>query len=283
MSDRGGVLRRAAPLALLAALALGWLLPTVGALRFASSDTIAEDRWTDVLAALPDDALVLVAFDPDAGTYAEIRPAVRTLLSDLLARGAQAAVVNLTPEGRAVFTAERDRLTRAGAASDALVDLGFIPGAEAAIAALARQAADGAATSGPLATVVTDAGRPVDLLAVIGGNDLGPRSWVEQFLPRVGDVRTIAVVPTSLLPEVTPYVASGQLDALLATPRDGARYGQALGSDAPGIGASAEVTIPPAWSILLGMLAAVALLGQQWLARVGHALRSALRDGADRA
>ena len=41
-------------------------------------------------------------------------------------------------------------------------------------------------------------------------------------------VELVAVAPTVLLPELTPYLESGQLRALLATPRDGAAYRESV-------------------------------------------------------
>ena len=85
--------------------------------------------------------------------------------------------------------------------------------------------------------------------------DLGPRSWVEQVGTRVPGLPLVAVAPTSLRPELEPYVASGQLDGLLGTLRDDAAYA-----------ASVElggVHRPPAsLAILVGMLAALAVLLQ---------------------
>jgi hypothetical protein len=100
----------------------------------------------------------------------------------------------------------------------------------------------------------------VEAILVVGGNDLGPRSWVEQVLPRVGDVPILAVAPTILLPELQPYVATGQLAALVATPRDGAAYRQAAD-----LGTGARLVSPEDPSVaalLLGVLVAVLVLGQ---------------------
>ncbi len=47
-----------------------------------------------------------------------------------------------------------------------------------------------------------------DAVLVIGGNDLGPRSWIEQVAPRIEEIPFIAVTPTVLLPEVQPYLGS---------------------------------------------------------------------------
>ena len=148
-------------------------------------------RWRPLSTRSRRHPSVLVGFDPDLGTYAEVRPTVRALIADLLDRGARLDVVSLTAEGRALGIAERDRLVRGGAEEAALRDLGFVAGAEAGLVDLAQ-----------------DLGEQYDAIVVVGGNDLGPRSWVEQVVPRVGDVPVLAVTPVVLLPEVRPYLAA---------------------------------------------------------------------------
>lgn len=255
MIDRARLFRWAGPAALLAALAVAWAIPDPDWLQLGTPDRRAADEVTATLDALPAGPSVLVGFDPDLGTYAEVRPTVRALLADLLDRGARLDVVSLTPEGRALGIVERDRLERGGADAAGLRDLGFVAGAEAALVDLAQ-----------------GLGEPYDAIVVIGGNDLGPRSWVEQVRPRVGDVTMLAVTPVVLLPEVRPYLASGQLDAALITPREGASYraGLELGG-APSLTESGE---PPTLAILIGMLAAVGALGQALGARAMSTLRT---------
>lgn len=228
-----------------------------------------------VLDRLPEDALVLVGFDPDIGTYAELRPTVRALLADLLDRGARLAFVSLTAEGRALAIAERARMERAGIDPDRLVDLGFVPGAEAALVALARALDDPSAGGmiGPgLAEPITS--DDVSLGVIVGGNDLGPRSWVEQLRPRVEVFRLVAVAPSVLLPELQPYLASGQLDALLATPRDGAAYRATLDPGGPAAALAGDGG-PSTLAILVGLLAAIAVVGIGVGARLARALRLA--------
>ena len=107
---------------------------------------------------------------------------------------------------------------------------------------------------------------------VIGGNDLGPRSWVEQFRPRTDAIPLVAVAPSALLPELRPYLASGQLAALLGTPRDGAAYRATLelGSAAAGL---VEDDGPAPLAILVGLLAAIGVLGAGVGARLADGLR----------
>lgn len=261
MIDRARLLRWVAPALLLATLAVGWIIPSPNAVRLGTPDPQAADRMTAALDALPAGPRVLVGFDPDLGTYAEVRPTVRALLADLLERDARLDFVSLTAEGRALAVIERARLERGGVDAGPLRDLGFVAGAEAALVDLAVGLPD-----------------RYDVLVVVGGNDLGPRSWVEQVLPRADDVPMLAVTPAILLPEVRPYLASGQLDAALITPGDGAAYRRGLELEASAVLEGRE---PSALAILLGMLVAVTVLGQGLGARAVTTLRAGrARDAA---
>jgi hypothetical protein len=259
MSERAGTL---APVALLLVLALALVPATGDLLRLAGSPDAADDV-AELLDALPADSLVLVGFDADLGTYAEIRPTVRTMLADLLERGSRLAFVSLTPEGRALAIAERRRLVSTGVAADRLSDAGFIPGGEAALVRLA-----GAIGTGADGLVGGLPAEPIGLAVVIGGNDLGPRSWVEQFAPRVDGVDLVALAPSVLLPELQPYLSSGQLQALLATPRDGAAYRESVGPTDLG-----EIPGPAPLAVLAGLLVAIGVLGVAVAGRIGDALR----------
>jgi hypothetical protein len=257
MIDRLRHLPWLAPALLLAALTLAFL-PTTSLLRLAGTSDAA-DGVVEALDELPPDALVLVGFDPDLGTYAEIRPTVRALLADLLARSARLAFVSLTPEGRALAIAERERIAADGAALERLTDIGFVPGAEAAIVRIA----DAVDQDGDGGALLDGPAEPIALGLIIGGNDIGPRSWVEQFEPRVEGVELMAVAPSVLLPELAPYLDSGQLVALLATPRDGAAY-----RDASGVGD--ELPGPAPLPILVGLLVAAGVLGTAVISRLGN-------------
>jgi hypothetical protein len=152
---------------------------------------------------------------------------------------------------------EVERLVGSGVDADRITDLGYLPGAEAALVSLADLLAtpDGRSALGPPAL----AGEAPALAVVVGGNDLGPRSWVEQVEPRVPDLPIAAVVPSVLLPESQPYVEGGQLTALIATPRDGATYRAA--ADVGSFAGVAETDGPPVLAVLVGLLIALVALG----------------------
>lgn len=271
MSERA---RRVVPVLVILALVVAWQLPEVSWLRLAGPPDDAA-RMTATLDGLPDEPRVLVGFDPDVGTYAEIRPTVRAFLADLLARSARVALVSLTPEGRALALVELDRLGRAEANPTQLVDLGFVAGAEAGLVDLTRSLnlPDRDAAGAFLRELQADGIGAFDAVAVVGGNDLGPRSWVEQVGPRIGDVPLLAVTPTILLPEIQPYLAGGQLSAALATPRDGAAYRATLRLG--NLDRLLDPTEPRSLPLLVGMLIVVGMLGQALAARLVELLRVA--------
>lgn len=258
---------RATILALIAGLVVAVAAGVDPGLRLADSGSVAPSLVRSVVEALPEGSVVLVGFDADVGTYAEVRPTVRTLLDDLLARDATLAVISLTPEGRVLATAELRRLATSGVAADRLIDLGFVSGAEAGLVAVAS-ALNAPAPAQPFDRL---AGSPVRLAALIGGNDLGPRSWVEQVAPRVPGLPMIAIAPSVLLPELQPYVDSGQLAALVATPRDGAAY-----RDAPASPAGAHPG-PTPMALLVGMVVAIGVLAWSLAARVIEPRRRPVR------
>lgn len=273
MSDRLRAVRLA-PLLLVLLLGAAWLAPSVGWLRLASSSTVDADRMTGVLDALPPRPIVLVGFDPDLGTYAEIRPTVRALLADLLYRQASVAIVSVTPEGRALALAELERLRRGTVNQRRILDLGFVPGAEAALVRLTRGGLP-IEPAGALAAALASEGiAAVQAIVVVGGNDLGPRSWVEQVLPRLPDRPLVAVAPTVLLPELRPYLGTGQLDALLGTPRDGAAYRATL--DVERLDRFLEPREPSRTGLFAGLVVAMGVL-------IAALLRRGGRPDADRA
>ena len=256
-------LRRVAPSGvLLLALAGAFLVPTADddqLLRLASPDRPRIEGLRAAIGGLPVDGVVLVAFDADLGTYAEIRATTRAALADLHAHGLRLAFVSFTPEGRAISAAELDRLRRAGL-QPAPADLGFISGSEAGLVRAISSVVP-ASVSGAIADEVRQRGGGVsafDLVLIISGSDLSARSWVEQIGARLPDLPLAAIAPTFLEPELAPYLRSGQLTALLATLREGVTYAQAVQRE-PG---DERGPIPTALPILVGMLAAVAVLGE---------------------
>jgi hypothetical protein len=252
MSD--ALRRAAAPLGLLIVLIVAIALPIGDELDLAQPDSEAAEGFAKLVATIPEDSSVLLGFDPDIGTYAEIRPTVRAAIAALAERGVAFVLVSLTPEGRALAIEERGSLVEGGADSASLADLGFIPGSEAALVRIAN----GLSGSSALGTTARAELARVDVVLVVGGNDIGPRSWVEQVAPRVTSIRLAAISPTILLPEVAPYAETGQLVASISNPRDGAALRDLLAAPT----GSANDDGPPVGAVLIGLAAAIAFLGE---------------------
>jgi hypothetical protein len=221
--------------ALLVLLAAASFIPGISVPAAGSDATSANDLET-VVAALPNGSPVVVDIDGDLGTYPEIRYAARAALADLYTHGANLAIVSFSAEGRAIAVAEINRLRDLGAGNDRLVDLGFRSGGEPALVQLVGSGI-GPAPTGPIADALRRRGpRAFRLALVIGGAEIGPRSWVEQVQPRLPDLPIAAITPSFLLPEVLPYRGSGQLVALLGTLPADLSYGRHVAARAAALG-----------------------------------------------
>lgn len=217
---------------------------------------------------------VLVAMDADLGTYPEIRPAVRAALADLAGRGATLGFLSVSVEGRAIAIEELERL-RASDAPSRMIDFGFVSGAEAALVRLTDEGVlHGATTDSPSGTTAAIPGgiSSFQLVLVVGGSDIGPRTWVEQVGTRLPELPMVAIAPTFARPELEPYLRTGQLTALLATVGDDAAFVRAMAGDAP-----ASDRPPGGAALLAGMLVALLVIGQRLLAAVP---RLAMRPGS---
>jgi hypothetical protein len=232
-------------------------------LALANPDSSAADGVRAAFDGIEQPGLVLVAMDADMGTYPEIRATVHAAMADLVARGSSLAIVSVSAEGRALAAAELDRLRRSGLPADRLLDLGFVSGAEAGMVRLV----DGALRPdmrGPMAALIAQRGGGIgafDLILLVGGGDIGPRSWVEQVGTRLPSTPMVAIAPTFSQPELRPYLRSGQLSGLLATVRDDAAYVARVQPAS----ASAADGPPSALAMLVGMLAVLAVLLRQLL------------------
>jgi hypothetical protein len=232
-----------------------------GPLELANPDRTSVSEVRAAFEALPDDALVLMAMDADLGTYPEILPAVRAAMDDLIGRGASLGFVSVSVEGRAIAVAELARLRDGGTEEDALLDLGFISGVEAGLVLLVGDALPSGAT-GVMADTVTERGGGLaafDMIVLVGGTDVGPRTWVEQVGPRLPELPMMAVAPTFAEPELAPYLRTGQLVALLATVRDDAAFVESVAGE-DDESSSLTTELPTAAAMLLGMLVALAVL-----------------------
>ncbi|HET6745711.1 MAG TPA: hypothetical protein VFH90_07665 [Candidatus Limnocylindria bacterium] len=253
-------------LALLAAAMIGAPGDRSAALTLPNPDGGAVIRLRAEFGRLPDLPFVLVGMDADLGTYPEIRPAIRAAFDDLMRRGASLAFVSLTAEGRAIAAAEVERLHAMGARDGALLDIGYVAGVEAGLVRLVGTALPASAT-GQLADAVRRRGGGLaafDLALLVGGSDVGPRTWIEQVAPRLPDLPLVAIAPTFAQPELSPYLRSGQLTALLATVRDAAAYVEVVSGEGltPLPDEPQRDQSPSALAMLVGMVVALLVLAR---------------------
>jgi hypothetical protein len=248
-----------------AAVVIGPKESTAG-LALPNPDRESVTRLREAFSTLPDQPLVLVAMDADFGTFPEIRPAVRAAFDDLLRRGASLAMVSVTAEGRAIGAAELERLRVLGTREGVLLDLGYVAGVEAGIVRLVRTATP-ASAAGPLAEAVRAGGGGIgafDMALLVGGTDVGPRTWIEQAGTRVPALPMVAIAPTFALPELSPYLRTGQLAGLLATVRDGAAYAETIGDEGlpPLPDEPQRDRVPSALAVLTGMIVALLVMAR---------------------
>lgn len=158
--------------------------------------------------ALPPESTVLLAFDYDGSLRDEVEPGavatlnhLRTLTMDETAtpRDLNLVAISLSPEGPALAE-------RVWAASNgpplAWTNLGFLPGGPVALRALLTQ------TETPL--------DEASLLVVFANEPTDVQRWLEQVGSRLPTLPILAVAPASAETTLRPYLASGQLDGLLA-------------------------------------------------------------------
>jgi hypothetical protein len=247
-------------LALLVLLAVASFVPRIEVTAGGSDEASARDLEA-VITGLPAGAPVLVDIDGDLGTYPEIRAATRAALADLMSQGANLAIVSFSAEGRAIAAAEIARLRNLGAGPDRLLDLGFRSGGEPALVQLAGSGI-GPDANGPFADALRKGGtRSFRLALVIGGAEIGPRSWVEQVQPRLPDLPIGGITPSFLLPEVLPYRSSGQLIALLGTLPADVAYAKTVGAKGTAFGpGSFTDRSPSGGAMVFGILVAIAVL-----------------------
>lgn len=262
---------------LLLALSVAMLAggPLTERLQMADPDRSSVSDVRAVFGRMPSQPLAIVGMDGDLGTYPEIRPAVRALLTELLAADARIGMVSFSPEGRAIAEAEMTRLESEGVSPDRLVDYGFVAGAEAGMVLSVTDLPAPVDEESAVAAQVRALGGGIaafDLAVVVGGIDFGARSWVEQVATRVPSLPIVAVAPTFAEPELAPYRRTGQIAALLATVRDDVAYADDVARRVAGA-AEPQAIGPNASAMLIGMLVALAAAG--WaVARGGSAART---------
>jgi len=253
-------------------LALLVALPLLAPPRLPLAASPPTRAYRDAIARVPHGATVLVACDFDPASAAELAPMARATFHQLLAGGCHVVVVSLWSGGAPLA----DRLLREEAAAfpgarDGVdyVNLGYQAGNEAVMARLAG----GIATAFP----ADHAGRPsrdlpivarartardVALLVCLSAGWPGAREWLQQVQGRAG-IPVIAGVTGTSAPDLTPYLASGQLRGLLGGMSGAAEYEQLLGVAGPAARGMGAQSLAHAFVVLCIVGGSLAGLGRR--------------------
>ena len=215
-------------IALLLILAVGMPLFT-GTQVVQGTSLLSSDKGaaSTLIAGLPGNVPVLIAFDYDPALFGELEATAAPFIDVLLRKGTPLAFISTSPTGPAL--AERfmqtmplvkSNLYRSG---NQYVNLGYLAGGPAGMLFFAGN---------PIAaTPATVDGNPAwktgILQSIQGLNDFAAfiiltdnfdtaRNWIEQAGPRLGNSPTIMIISTQAEPMIRPYFDSGQLKGLIS-------------------------------------------------------------------
>lgn len=196
-----------------------------------------------LIAGLPDQSRVLVAFDYEPGLSAEMDAAASAVLDHLMLRGAYLTLLSTTPDGpilaeRFVTTIQASHHYRSG---QEYLNLGYIPGGISGLSALVAnpqrslpytlQGYPAWEGSFPLQSITSLS--DFSLVVVIADQPDGARAWIEQVQPILGagKVPLVMVVSAQAEPLVRPYYEANprQVAGLVIGLRGGAAYARLTG------------------------------------------------------
>jgi len=187
----------------------------------------------ETVSTLAPGAAVLLAFDYDPGTQAEVAPQARVVLTHLRQRGARLVAMSLLPQGPAlaeevfpsVLSGQGYRY------GENYINLGYLAGEEAALAVAGEDliAAFGVdhvekrpTSERPVLQGIREA-KDFALVIVLAGEERAARRWLEQIQGRY-KVKMAAGVSAAAAPQLEPYLQSGQLQGLLSGLPGAAEY-----------------------------------------------------------
>ncbi len=213
---------------------------------------------------LPENALVLIAFDYNPATSAELALQAQAIVDHLRRRDVRIMALSLYPEGAALAWDVLDELEGPDYIYGTdYIHLGYLPNQVAAVRYFLDAGPTGEGqsdyksgqpvTQSPIAQGISDLSS-VDLMIELTGNEGTLRTWVEQVAART-DLPLVAGVSAAIAPYAQPYLDSGQLRALLVGLPGAAEYeaqsgraGKAINSLGSQVAAQAVIVL----LILLG-------------------------------
>lgn len=201
------------------------------------------------VAALPEGAPVLVAFDYTPAVTGEMEAAAAGLVDQLMARGARLSLISTSPTGPALAGHLLEKIYETPqaymapyASGEKVIALGYLAGGTAGLAEFALHPQNAA-------PYTVDGRRAWDTPALQGVSGLAGfariivltesletgRAWIEQVGTEYGQRGSLLVVASAQsAPLLRPYVESGQAGGMVAGLTGGAAYEKLVGKNGPG-------------------------------------------------
>jgi hypothetical protein len=184
--------------------------------------------------ALPTGSVVVVAFDYNLATAAELSLQARAIVNHLMSRDLRIMALSLYPEGAALASNVLDELAAAHGYvyGEHYVHLGYLPNQPASVRHFLNQGPTGKGRSDyrygqPVSQYAVAQGikdlSSVRLVVELAGDERSLQAWVEQMSAQT-NVPLAAGVSAATAPYVQPYLDSGQLQALLVGLPGAAEY-----------------------------------------------------------
>jgi hypothetical protein len=202
-------------------------------------------EFTQEIQKLPNEAVVLVAFDYEAGFSGELNIAINSVIKQLMNKNAYLALVATNPSGPALGESTiknvYSELAENTTAYSSYANLGYIPGGVMGLAGLATSpksvvpyslTSDPVWASPPLNTIETIS--DFNAVIVLTNDSDTARIWVEQVGPQLQQAgRPLLFVSSSQAePLILPYYQAtpSQVQGLIAGLAGGVAYARSVGT-----------------------------------------------------
>ena len=213
-------------------VALAVIIPMVVPLGLPVDVTRPARDIYDRVERLPEDAVVVVSCDYDAGSEAELAPATVAFIEHCFQRNLRVYMMGLWPVGPDLGNlALQESAARHNKVYGVdYINVGYRPGGPVMLVSLGRDFGDIVRTdyagvpidSMPLGRAVKSA-RDIDFVMTMSAGDPGVLHWIIYFSARYGT--PIATATTGIMaPQQYPYLSSGQLVGLLGGMKGAAEY-----------------------------------------------------------
>jgi hypothetical protein len=208
------------------ALALAVVLPLLFGSRWFDTNDVKVSAETkdfyDAIEAIPSGSLVLIAFDYDPNTAAEMNLQAKAISHHLMRRGLKVAAISMFAPGPAIAQKilEESAVFYDFRYGEDYVNLGYLPYQPATLQAFVSNPAGGEdyrerepVSSFPIASNLKSI-EDIAIVVELAGGPETLRWWVEQVGARYG-TKMVAGITASIDPYVRPYYQGRQLSGLL--------------------------------------------------------------------